>query len=321
MQFGPNDVFSIDNADVNGPGGLFTLFIVLNDNGSTVPTPITLPNTNFVECDYSNNVISAPVQPKSVPIIGSSRPNAHCNPPGTTPDNGLASAHVELTGGVKDSTNFTFRWFNGATVDATPDFTGSPYTGLASGTYSVYAVHKTALCNSDTVQVVVGLDTGPLKVTINVLSPVTNCKNPDGSLQAIANSKGQPASAFTFAWYQGNDIFTSPQIGVSDIAKNLKAQTYTVVVTEKLSGCFTIESKAVPSNVTQPVVTTTKTDIICSDANSGKVAALADGKTAGFKFEWYNGTSVKPSADFIGATQSSLPGGNYTVIATSAIFL
>ncbi|MEI9921791.1 MAG: gliding motility-associated C-terminal domain-containing protein [Bacteroidota bacterium] len=315
LQFRPGDIFAIDNAEVNGPGGPFTLFIVLNDNGSTIPTPITLPNTNFVECDYSNNVISAPVLPKSVPINVTSTKNAHC-PGSTTPNNGTASASITLNG-VPNTTDFNFYWFNGTTVDATPDFVGSTYSGIADGTYSVYAIHKTAMCNSDTAQVVVGLDTGPLKVTINLLSPVNNCKNPDGSLQAIADSKGQPVSAFTFAWYQGNDIFTSPQIGVSDIAKNLKAQTYTVVVTEKLSGCFTIESMAVPSNVTQPVVTTTKTDIVCSDANSGKVAALADGKTTGFKFEWYNGTSVKPTADYNGATQSGLPGGNYTVVATN----
>src|SRR5262249_1108323 len=106
LQFKPGNVFSIDNAAVNGPGSPFTLFIVLNDNGSTVPTPITLPNTNFVECDYGNNIISAPVQPKSVPIIASSRPDAHCAG-STTPDNGLASAHINLSGGVMDSTNFT----------------------------------------------------------------------------------------------------------------------------------------------------------------------------------------------------------------------
>src|SRR6185312_11000823 len=112
---------------VNGPGSPFTLFIVLNDNGSTVPTPISLPNTNFVECDYGNNIISAPVKPKGVPIAAASRPNAHCDPPGTTPNNGLTSAHVNL-GAVKDSTNFNFSWFNGPTVDASPDFNGVVYS-------------------------------------------------------------------------------------------------------------------------------------------------------------------------------------------------
>ena len=274
-QFGPGDIFSLDNVEITGPGSPFTLSIVLNDGGTTVPTPISLPNTNFVECDYTDNVISAPVLPKPVKITAEPSPNAHC-PGSTTPDNGSAKAYIQM-GAVKNTTDFNFFWFKGTTVDATPDFTGSVYSALAEGTYSVFAVHKTAQCSSDTVQVVVGVITGPLLVTIDVLSAVTDCKNPNGSLKAIVDSNGLPSSAFTFAWYQGNDIFTSPQIGVSDVVTGLKAQTYTVLVTDKLSGCQTIESKAVPSQVAPPIVVAGKTDIVCSDAESGKVNASADG--------------------------------------------
>jgi hypothetical protein len=315
-QFGPNDIFSITDAEVNGPGSPFTLFIVLNDNGSTVPTPISLPNTNFVECDYSNNIISAPVRPRPVKITALKvSDNAKC-PGSATPDNGAVRAFIPKAGGGENTTDYTFFWFRGA-VDATPDFTGAVYSGIAAGTYSVFARHKTAQCNSDTAQVDVGLYTGPLKVTIIPLASVTDCKNPNGSLKAVADSNGQPASAFTFAWYQGNDIFTSPQIGVSDVATNLKAQTYTVLVTEKLSGCQTVESRAVPSTVAPPDVVATKTDIICSASNSGKASATADGGTSGFKFEWYKGTAVKPAADFTGASLTNLAPGTYTVIATN----
>ncbi len=316
VQFGPSDVFSITNAEVTGPGSPFILFIVLNDGGTTVPTPITLPNTNFVECDYSNNIISAPVLPRPVSITALKvSDNAKC-PGSTTPDNGAVRAFIPKAGGGENTTDYTFFWFKGA-VDATPDFTGPVYSGVPAGVYRVFARHKTALCNSDTAQVDVGLYTGPLKVTINLIAPVTDCKNPNGSLKAIADSNGQPASAFTFAWYQGNDIFTSPQIGVNDVATNLKAQTYTVLVTEKLSGCQTVESRAVPSTVAPPVVVATKTDIICSASNSGKVSATADGGTGGFKFEWYKGAAVKPSPDFTGPSENNLAPGSYTVVATN----
>ncbi len=314
-QFKPGNQFSITNAQVNGPGSPFTLFIVLNDNGSTVPTPISLPNTNFVECDYGNNIISAPVKPKSVKITALKvADNAKCAG-STTPDNGAVRAFVQL-GATQNTTDFNFYWFKGA-VDATPDFVGSTYSGIPDGTYSVFATHKTAFCNSDTAQVVVGLFTGPLKVTIDLLAPVTDCKTPNGSLKAIADSNGQPASAFTFAWYQGNDIFTSPQIGVSDIATGLKAQTYTVLVTEKLSGCQTVESRAVPNNTSQPTVVATATDISCSNLNSGTASATVNGSTAAHTFEWFKGVSVKPTPDFTTANLTNLPAGDYTVVATS----
>lgn len=312
--FGPGDIFDVNNVEVNGPGSEFMLYITLNDDGSTVPTPISLPNTNFVECDYTDNVINAPVLPKSVPIVATSTPNAHC-PGSTTPHNGSASASVTLNGGP-NTTDFNFYWFKGP-VDATPDFVGSTYSGIEDGVYHVFARHKTANCNSDTTEVTVGVDTGPLKVTIEELAKVTDCKNPNGSLKAIADSKGQPASAFTFAWYAGNNIFTSPQVGNNDVATDLKAQTYTVLVTEKLSGCTAIESKAVQSVIVLPDVDLTKTDIECSSANSGKLTATADGKTTGYKFAWYKGTSVKPTPDLNGPSQSGLPAGDYTLVATN----
>lgn len=314
--FGPADEFAITNAEVTGPGSPFTLFIVLNDNGSTVPTPIKLPNTNFVECDYGNNIISAPVLPRPVTITALKvADNAKCDG-STVPDNGAVRAFIPGPAGAENTTDYTFFWFNGA-VDASPDFTGAVYSGIPAGTYRVFARHKTAFCNSDTAQVVVGLYQGPLKVTINLLAPVSDCKNPNGKLQAIPDSFGQPPSAFTYAWYQGTNIFTSPQVGVSDIATDLKALTYTVVVTEKLSGCRAIESRAVPSTVLPPVVVATKSDIICSSGNSGVVSATADGGTAGFKFDWYIGTAVKPSPDFTGSSWNNRPPGSFTVVATN----
>ncbi|MEX2233148.1 MAG: VCBS repeat-containing protein, partial [Cyclobacteriaceae bacterium] len=57
--FEVDDIEPLNNISVSGPGGPFTLYIVLNDDGSTVPTPISLPNTNFLECDYNDNIISA----------------------------------------------------------------------------------------------------------------------------------------------------------------------------------------------------------------------------------------------------------------------
>ncbi len=311
VAFKPNNIFTVSNATVNGPGGPFTLYIVLNDNGTTIP--LNLPNTNFVECDYNNNIISAPVIPLPVTLTALKvADNTKCTG-STSPDNGAVRAFIP-NGGAENTADYNFFWFRGA-VDGTPDYNGAVYTGIPEGTYSVYATHKTAGCNSDTATVVVNRINTSVTASINLITGVTSCTNPNGQLQAIANNGNEPATNFTFAWYEGNDIFTSPQIGVAATATNLKALTYTVLVTHKASGCQTVESFTVPNNTNVPVVTTTQVDLLCSNANSGSATATVGGTTAGFTFRWYNGNTVKPTPDFTGSVYANRPAGNYTVIA------
>lgn len=316
VAFKPNNVFTVSNATVNGPGGPFTLYIVLNDGGTTVPTPISLPNTNFVECDYGNNIISAPVNPLPVSLTAVKvADNVKCVG-ATTPNNGAVRAFVPV-GATQNTADYNFFWFNGTTVDATPDFTGSTYTGVADGTYTVFAIHKTAGCSSDTVSVNVARVNLSVTASITLVSGLTNCQTPNGQLRAVANGGTEPATNFTFAWYQGNDIFTSPQIGVSDVASGLSALTYTVLVTNKATGCQTVESFTIPNSTSAPTVTATKTDLICSSGTSGSASASVGGTTAGFTFRWYNGTAVKPTPDFTGSTYNNLAQGSYTVVAVN----
>jgi hypothetical protein len=61
--FNVGDIINVTNLAVPGNGGTFSLYTVLNDNGSTVPTPIIFPNTSFAECNYFNNIISTTVTP------------------------------------------------------------------------------------------------------------------------------------------------------------------------------------------------------------------------------------------------------------------
>src|SRR5690606_32325764 len=188
------------------------------------------------------------------------------------------------------------------------------YNALAEGTYTVYAVHKVASCNSDTVSVVVGRVDNQVTVEITEDRPYTNCKDPNGKLTAIVNG-GEPTGNFTYAWYDGNDIFTSPLIGNSHVINNLYPRTYTVLVTDKATGCQSIESWTLTDQSVEPVVTTTKVDLLCSDSNSGEVTASVGGVTAGYSFNWYRGGAVKPTPDFTGTSHTGLAAGAYTVVA------
>lgn len=318
-----NDIEPLNNVTISGPGGPFTLYIVLNDNGTTVPTPVSIPNTNFLECDYADNVISAPVNPNPVAITPLKlQDNVKCAG-STTPDNGAVRAFVPMSGGGENTADYNFYWSIGTVAKPVPaDYTGSTVNGVADGIYTVYAVHKTAQCNSSTAQVTVGRIDRNIAVSMKLLNGDDNCLLANGSLQAIINDTdgdgiGDPPQNYTYVWYEGNDIFTDPQVSINYTATGLKARTYTVVVTDPVTGCQSINSMAVPDLTSKPVVTASAVDIICSNTNSGSVSANIGGATAGFTFKWYRGNVVKPSPDFTGETVNNLPVGNYTVQAVS----
>ena len=314
--FNVGSVHSVTNATVNGPGSAFILYIVLNDAGTTVPTPIALPNTDFIECDYSDNIISAPVIPLPVSIIGVKvQDNSKCIG-STSPNNGAVRAYVSIAGG-ENTTDYNFYWSIGTTAKpvASADHVGATYNNLAESSYTVYAIHKTASCNSDTTTVVVDRIDNVVTVEIIEERSYTNCKIPNGKLRAVANG-GEPVGNFTYAWYEGNDIFTSELIGNSQVINGLSPITYTVLVTEKATGCQAIESYTLPDLSVQPVVTTTQTDLLCSDTNSGSASVSVGGVVAGYSFDWYDGGAVKPTPDFTGTSYTNLAAGKYTVVAT-----
>src|SRR5688572_32110732 len=154
--FGVGAVQGISNATVNGPGSPFTLYIVLNDGGTTVPTPIKLPNTNFIECNYNNNVLSAPVNPLPVSLTALKvNDNYKCSP-SASPDNGAVRAFVP-NGSVENVTDYNFYWSIGSTAKpvGSTDHTGATYTSRPAGIYTVFAIHKTANCASDSKPVTV----------------------------------------------------------------------------------------------------------------------------------------------------------------------
>jgi uncharacterized protein (DUF2141 family) len=314
-------VFNVTNATVVGTGGSFELYVVLNDGGTTVPTPIKLPNTNFIECDYNNNIIHAPIKPLPVDIVAVKiRDNIKCGS-SPTPNNGAVRAFIP-SGTSENTTDYTFYWSIGITAKAIPaDSIGATLTHIPEGNYTVYAVHKTAQCNSDTATVNVGKISRTINVSILQLKPYNNCKKPLGELKAVVNDTdgdgiGEPDTNFDFKWYVGNDIFGS-QIGVNDTISGLSPITYTVLVTDKATGCQDIESFTIPDQTSKPVPSFTSQPITCSNLTAGSASANVGGDISKYIFKWYNGSSVKPTADFTGDTYSGLSKGKYTFVAIS----
>jgi large repetitive protein len=312
----PSTTVQIPSKTVNGPGSPFTLYIVLNDGGTTVPTPISLPNTNFVECDYANNIISVAINPHTATLQPVKlADNIKCVAT-TSPDNGAARVYV-VDGATENTADYNFFWFHGTTIDNTPDHTGPSYSGLAEGTYTIYAVHKTASCSSDTATVTINRIDRTLSVAISLISPVTDCKNPNGQMKAVVNNGNEPSTNFDFTWYEGNVVLVGKPIGVAEIATDLKENSaYAVYVVDKLSGC-PIAGSLTTNVLPKPTVSANTNDAICSSTNSGSASANVGGNTTNFTFEWARGSTPKPTPDFTGVTYSGLTTGDYTVVATT----
>lgn len=321
----PGDTVAVVDATVTGTGGAFTLYIALNDAGTTVPTPIKLPNSSFIECDYGNNILSAEVNPKPADLTAVHlKDNISCSP--TAVGNGSARAYV-LNETTENTTDYTFYWSIGTVAKPVPaDKQGATITQLKGGMYTVYAIHKTAGCNSDTAQVEIKDNLTQVDPQINILGTLTNCgNNPNGHLDAtVLDKNGNPVSnadrdsKYTFTWYEGNGIL-GPVIANTHEVSGLLAITYTVEVVEKASGCRNFESVQIPDETVKPVVTTTVKNINCSATAKGEVSAKADNTITGYTFNWYNGTAVKPTPDFTGDTYANRNAGFYTVVAVNNV--
>ena len=317
--FNVNNVVSLTNLTVQGTGSNFTLFAVLNDNGSTVPTPIKLPNSTFTECNYTNNIFSSAVSPNPFAIqTALISDNLKCGNNATTP-NGAAEVY-RLIGTTKETVGYTFYWFKGTTVADTASafFKGAVKTELAAGTYTIVAYHKGLKCGSTSAQVVVGEKTRTLTAVITEDLPYTRCNNPDGKLVVKMNG-GDPVGNFTYQWFEGNVFGTSPILSTSHVITNVGAFAYSVLVTEKATGCQVLESSKVKDNTVSPVVTATATEANCVPPNTGSASADVGGVTNKHVFYWYKGSSVKPSIDFTGSSYTSLTTGDYTVVAEDKI--
>jgi gliding motility-associated-like protein len=317
--FKPNTVLALTDIVVNGIGS-DSLYIVLNDAGTTVPTPISLPNANFVECSFTDNIIGVRIIPKPVSITALAvSPNDQCEP--TT---GSVRAFVPVPAGTENTTDYNFYWSNGAIGKpiASADFVGAINSGIPDGPYTVYARHKTANCSSDTATVNVALISTAPDVSIHILSQQTVCNPPDGQLQAAVVGGN---AGYTFEWYDGN---LNPLLISGPTAQNLTAGNYIVIATK--NGCNDVSAPVTISGPAGPdaQAQTLQNVVDCINPNSGSVSAQATisgipQNPSNYTFDWYfydNTTntrgSILPPVHGTGPTRTGLAVGFYQIVIT-----
>lgn len=210
--------------------------------------------------------------------ITSSNPVTHCVNP-----NGSATAVASGSPG-----GFTYLWSPGGQTTATA-------VNLATGSYTVVATDNNGC--SASVSVTIADNRASVSVTVNVVSNVTRCTNPNGSVQAVP----APPGTYTYSW--------SPGGGTSASLNNLDAGTYSVTVTDN-NGCSAAGSAIVGISVNFPTAAATATNETSASANDGTATVTASGGTGSYTYSW-NTVPVQTTA-----TATGLDAGTYTVTVT-----
>jgi SprB repeat len=143
-----------------------------------------------------------------------------------------------------------------------------------------------------------------------------SCKG--GSDGAIHLTYGFGINPHTFAWERtAGTLPLGPVMGSDDELENIPAGTYSVTITDNVTGCVKVITGIV---VSEPALALTasissQTATSCNGGSNGSVTLSATGGTSSYSVTAVSG----PSAGSIsGMTVSSLSAGNYTFTVTDA---
>ena len=181
-------------------------------------------------------------------------------------------------------------WNGGSLVNA-----ANPASVSAAGTYTVTATDSTNGCTATSTVIVSSSGALP---DISIATPaIISCSSPTLTLIGSSTSSG--------VGYQWTGGPASPNYTV-----NL-AGTYTLTITDLLTGCSSQQTVIVSSNTTPPAVTTGSTLALGCSPSSGIISASST--TAGVAYSWTGaGITVGASTD----TPSVNAAGTYTVTVT-----
>lgn len=319
------ETLAVNNVQVNGIGA-DSLWVVLNDAGTypTIPIPANPSNTSLNECE-GQDILGVPVIFLPAPLTTTVINDTKCDM--TSPSNGVVSAFVPTSGGGQNTTDYNFYWEAGgspAPTIAAADFTGAVYNQRPAGQYTVFARHKTVNCGSNPATATVIL-TPPADFAVTIVeeNPYDNCKNPNGKLRADVTINGvmQATGKYNYEWYRSNTVGGGLVVSTSHVATSLigiasPGEPYTVLVTDKATGCTQIATYNLLDKSVPVVVTASAPNITCSATSTSTAVATVGGQITGYKFEWFDGNFVKPSPDHTGDTYAGLGAGSYTVVAT-----
>lgn len=217
---------------------------------------------------------------------------------GTPPTANFSASATSVCAG--SSITFTNTSVNGGNWSWSFGGGGSPNTSTAqsptimfntAGTYSV-SLTATNASGSNTKTITITVNPRP-SVAVNP-TPVSCYGSSTGSATALV-SGGTPN--YSYSWTGG---------GASATISNKAAGSYTVTVTDS-KGCTTTASGTVTQPSSALTVSINKTNANCG--NLGSAEASATGGTAGYTYQWSNGTT---------GSSVSVSAGTYIITVTDA---
>ena len=184
---------------------------------------------------------------------------------------------------------YAFYWYEGTDITANPVAEGATAFDLAENTYSVIALDRITGCLSDpfTGDVVTMLDTALFPApTVEIISPVTRCLDPNGAARATLDSAMlDPNVAYEYIWYdsEGQEIFVSRR---TNEIYQLDTGLYTVLAKNLSTGCLTEPASVIiGENIDVPDFEIVTTPSVCEQA-TGSVAIQLNEPIKIVKVEW-----------------------------------
>ncbi len=319
--FQVGDTMQIDGVTFNSTGKAFRLYIVLNDDGSSLP--VDPGGSGLAECRIENNVYYYDIIPDPFEVdIAKVQDNIKCED--SAPDNGELRAVITRNGVVvNDYSDFAFQWYDGigtANPIPAPDGTTNVLTGLAEGDYSLVVTNTDKGCASiptDTSIVRIGVDP---EITIVENSPQSQCDPPNGELEVFITGGN---TGYTFEWF---DRLLNPLNITGSVASNLVAGEYIVSVFK--DGCTKTASYTLAGPIFPIVDASVIQNVVdCANLNSGAITAEASingipQDSLDYTFRWYEWDSLAMDVGSIlapshgtGPTRTGLLPGEYAVVA------
>lgn len=175
-------------------------------------------------------------------------------------------ATVSASGG---SGNINYTWNDAAMTN------GVNATDLCTGLYTVVATDANGCTNSDTIRI-----GQPEVLTITQVNPtdVLCYAESTGSIGIVVEGG---TGNYSYQWNDNNNQ-------TSDIAQNLTAGIYTVLVTDA-NGCTAIDSAQINQPDTALSIVINQTAIGCADAMAGVAEVIPSGGTAEYSYVWNTG--------------------------------
>lgn len=217
------------------------------------------------------------MQPSAISFVVASTP-ATCN--------GDNDGTITVSSAIGGTGAFSY------SIDGTNYQSGSSFTGLTAGNYTVYVRDVASCVATSTISI-----TEPTALTATVVPTNAGCNGEYTGSLVVNAAGGSPAYIYSIdgEFFQADNTFSE-----------LNAGTYSVTIRDA-HGCQFVISATVaePTPVTASITTGSST---CGNANGTLLAVAAGGSGSGYTYS-IDGTNFSPNGSF-----SGLSSGNYNIV-------